>query len=868
MKVTKLNDSAGITGRDTFTVNKGESITDILIKEIPGGIDADSTTVTLNGRKLELPKFSDDGLILKVGDEHLLTRELREDDHVGIIHETKGADPITIALAVFSLITTVYAYTSIPDIPPQESDAQETENNRLYGQRNSAKLYSAIPDIYGFQTSYPDLITSEPFKIYNNDTNETEISQFMCIGIGSYEFQSEPRLGGTTLTQIPGATSKTYEPSSDVLKRTVVDDFKAMFSVDQIEGQELKGPVGDDYVLMEGGEIGVAQFSGDPNNLNIDDAIFFIRGNPSQDFSMYFSVGDKMVLSNVYRVGDNGNYYFDGVIELTSVSQDRIDFKVVDVVDYDAYVIIYILIAATPGNPEIDLVGEGRFSTFQYNPIGFYDTTSPGHGIKLDIIYPRGFKESIARYEIEYQEIQSPGGGAIGSPTVVTVNDEPTGVPGMNEQVRTLSYDITGPNGDASFDLKYYRVKITRMDVVSSDPGSPNISKYESLKSFMDYTGQDIVFDNLTIIKVEVPGTYQAVSPRKNKFNIDVIRKTINLTTSTLQPSKKFSDAVIHEFTEVFGQDVNLLDTDELIDIELSMVTSDIGEFCHTFQDSDMGLEQRIQTICNVARVQVYRDGKKWRFVREEAKDFISGIITSRDIASSRNYSKTWRSRLPTEFDGVRVEYTDPELNKKAYVYKTISSTGQVLDQRGRNNKIIPLTGCRNFAQANDRANVEIRRLIFDNFTINDTLLSQGNLYDIGDIVKYADTFQKDVLGGEIKAIGGTSQAVLSESTNRLDPNKSYRLTYNDEFGEIHGPFLMEFGEDPFTVILSSGSLSEAYVADYANTQLGSRFVISEDVEGKERLYVIKEKIPNGSGDTVDVTLLEYNEKMYSEDLP
>lgn len=900
MKLVKFKDSTGALGKEVFTINEGQSITDALMQHCPDGVTSDKVTVLLNGKKIALPEFDKSGTMINRGDEETLTMPLNNGDKVGIFFETK-ADPVSIFIAVVSLLSAVYAYLSIPNMPatPTNSTGDISENNKLYGQQNAAKLYGAIPDIYGTQVSYPDLIAPEATKIYqaSKDTvstaNSSTIIQYMCIGTGFYDIVDEPKLGGTPLSQIPGSSYTIYEPTGagntggteDISKFTTKVPFGAQFSVPQIEGQELLGPESDDFIVLDGTYL----TKGD-QTLSEDNDVYRIIGNRSE-FPDY-EIGQLLCLINIFIVWSGEQEYFDSIIEV--VGFGTIDLEITGDAEYVDFIVIENTnqrvwddihkVLFNEGEYDYGYEDDARLTTFEENTIGPYDITVPGNGITLDIVYPRGFKNSLARYEYTYQEIDRPGGVVTASKVTGEINDFPTGIPGLSTQVR--SYDIFIANASYN-DKKYYRVSITRKNLVSASSASPNASKFEALKSTWQTdveSGYDD-FGHVTIIKVKIPGTQEALSPRENKVNVEVVRKTISYNMSTgevdyeLRPSKRFADAILHEFAIVFKQDPVNLDLDELYSIQEKLDENtdpenpeySLGDFDYTFQDNDLGLEARIQTICNVARVQTYRDGKIWRFFRDESKEFVNGIITTRDLASRRNFNTVWTGRLPSEYDTIRLEYVEPVSNTKSYLYRSIDENGDIVDVAGKSEKVIELTGCRNTYQANNRIDLEIRRMLYDSVTVSDTMLSQGLLYDIGDIVMYNSAYEEDVFSGEIKKVISDYSVMLSEEivlpVSEDEDENVFKISFTNKYGDLSASSIFRVSDSNKKVIIADEPVfTSVFIADNFNTQLGSRYIITRlSQEGRER-YVIKDKQPSTDGSSVDLTLVKYSEDMYNKD--
>lgn len=118
----------------------------------------------------------------------------------------------------------------------------------------------------------------------------------------------------------------------------------------------------------------------------------------------------------------------------------------------------------------------------------------------------------------------------------------------------------------------------------------------------------------------------------------------------------------------------------------------------------DISLGQRLQTICNAARVTVFRDGLKWRFVREEKKPIVSAQFDARNLANDdTGGTLQYRGHLPTSYDGVELEWVDASdtnndgTDKKAYIRLRVDAASkQILEEGAVRPYKLQLAGCRN----------------------------------------------------------------------------------------------------------------------------------------------------------------------------
>ena len=405
-----------------------------------------------------------------------------------------------------------------------------------------------------------------------------------------------------------------------------------------------------------------------------------------------------------------------------------------------------------------------------------------GDEIWSNIVFARGLK-GTANISLTVQELDGPNG----SPTGVPVIDNFSYTEDSFEQFFFTRKTVMSGRG-------FYQVSIRRVDNANQDSQNPDQATIESISAISNYTDQQ--FGDNTMIRVQLPATINATSLRENQINLTATSRLITYANGavdmTRRPSRKMADALLHLYVVVYELPASDLALDELYEIQnrLDAINPVLATFDFTFDDIDVPLQEQMESILQVARCFLWRDGGTYRFGREEVQEFESTLITRRDIASpeERNYSITYNPQLLSQNDSVKVEYVNPTTNKKAYIYRRVDpATGAIIDGAGLNPIAIQLTGCSQVFNATNRAELEIRKLVYQRWTLVDTLTSSGLLIDRGDLVLYANQYEeyKDVFDGEILAIDG-DVATTSESLEFLD-GRSYRVHYTRSNGEAAG---------------------------------------------------------------------------------
>ncbi|MEK9712512.1 MAG: host specificity factor TipJ family phage tail protein, partial [Thalassolituus sp.] len=336
-----------------------------------------------------------------------------------------------------------------------------------------------------------------------------------------------------------------------------------------------------------------------------------------------------------------------------------------------------------------------------------------------------------------------------------------------------------------------------------------------------------------------------------------------SVITGPFTGTRSFADSVLMDFVLVYGTDTATIkehvDLDELYDIQDALPIN-LKAFSYTFDDTDIDLETRIQTACNCARVTAYRQGQKWRFTRDEAKP-VTAIFNRRNIAGTSENEMAVSFQKPLDKNGVTIRYVDYTTGKEAYVHRSIGASSFTTDQPSRPLEI-DLAGCDNATQAENRADLEVRKLVYQRRTVKERVLMDGLNVAVGDRVKWASIYDGDIFHGECLDIAGSQDQFLYTSEPLWQTGTLY-LHYTDTNGDVIGPVQVEGWTNG--VVNSSGlAFPGMFTADDDN-QAGSYLIVGTTDNLEYSDMTITSVAPREDG-TVDIEMIEYNEAIYSED--
>jgi len=851
-KLIIQHDQTGAAGRQTINFDSGVTPVDMLMQELPDGIDPESTHVFVKMHQMVLPGTNHKG-------SPELLQPLYGNAIVTVVHEAKGFDPITLGyIAIAALVAAVAVVALAPAIPGDAGAQKDSPNNNLYGQTNIARPYQAYPLIFGSPRPYPDL-GGEPVTEYVN--NQKIVKQFMCIGVGLFDV-TEVRAGETPLLNFSGASFNIIEP---VNKNTVVPELVVSFETNEIDGQELLGTNegfdGTVYDPLIQNTVGTTdfvsqffQFATDQDAQSdamkaafdaaagpyIVDVNYNRRVQQSGVPNYNAAQGSGTVTSMVLVADVGGDYYQVGIDEFTGQK------------------------ASDPGSPQY--LGPFTVTEKLGAIVGPIKTRLECEELWFNIIFNRGLKGTVD-IRIETQELDGLGGAPIGP---ITTTD-------INYTDNTLEQKFF-THKEVLASKSYYQFTVRRTNNATQDAANPDIAQLEEVSCINRFANRE--FGNVSVIEVEVPATENATSLRENQINLSMTAKVITYSGGAINytptTSRKAADALLHLYVDFFGLDPATLDLVELYEIQdrLDAIDPRLATFDFTFDDIDVSLDERMDSILQVMRCYKWLDGDVYRFARDDAREFESTLITRQDITAedNRDYSFTYNPKLLESFNSVKVQYVDTTTNKKAYIFRTFDPNSPdpqnpiIIDGAASNPRTMELAGCQEEYNAINRAEMEIRKLIYQNQTLSDTLLPSGMLLDKGDMVLYAEQYNvgSNLFDGEIRAVNGNI-ATTSEHID-FDPALSYQVHYTLDDGSQVGPFpVSEVVGQPFK--FECASLSQAYVRDSVlgfKIQAGSRYIIStfEELDAARWTVVDKE----ASGSNVQISMVNYDDRIYEFD--
>lgn len=750
-------------------------------------------------------------------------------DDVVIARRPEGLDPVT--WLIVAAVSAAAAYVLMPSMPNLGgATSKDSPNNRLTGQSNIARAYQAIPDVYGYRRVWPDLIQPSVVEYVDHVKYVTE---WLCVSRGKGTI-ADVQYAETPIDDIDGASYEIFEPFGAGYPEngtTTLIDVEEVFASDEVNGQELTPNNPFDTISEEEGILNAAT----------GQTSFTVRFTDSEKWDQLKSLVPSGTADVSFGAFLSTEFSENCTVEAFSVSGGNVTFT----------------FSSTTWTA--DKTEELKFFTITPNGstatvIGPFTLPVTCDRIWWNTIFQRGLKGTV---QIRAEWWQVDGSGVEIAGTRQTQDNTYT-ADTYDQRFYTSKVTPTGGNGR-------YRIQFERTNEVNGD-GSADVAKLEEVYAVREYASKTL--PGVTVIRVTTKATESATGFSDRKFNLRWLRHVRTLTTDTLSESRNFARAMAHIWT-IAGNDIAGLDTDALAAINTEHgETSALLRFDGSLDDADMSLGERLQYVANTARCVVWRDGTKWTATRDQARPYPELQLDYRNLAASGESAISYAAHLPATYDGVEVEYVDEATQaKKSYVRLQIGSGSPVAGVVS-NPKKIKLQGCTTQAQAENRAQLEARRLIYQRISVSDTALADAGGLGIGALVRWIDP--NDFAGDD----GLQAGEVLAISGNIITPSEpidwkgqaSGRIMFTGMDGKQVGTTQVCYpsGDGIEVAALPVG----VYVRDSAR-QLGSRYAFAVGLTDAEieaaGLYTVTEIRPAADG-TVSLSLAQYDSRIYGAD--
>lgn len=733
-----------------------------------------------------------------------------EFDSFVVIVRPQGVDPISwLYIAIVAVVAAVATTLLMPKPELPDNDDAGSKNNQLNQASNGYGLRKAIPDISGQVVSFPTF-AQRPYFYYENNLRIWE--EVFYIGIGYYDFEP-PKEGDTSFDIIEDYSYTVSQPNEHPTQLTSVNINQSTQDVDLIAASE---------------QLRIVDIAG---NEALADGTIILDETKMEYLALEVGSSVRLVIDSL----------IDTNFTVTSVSSDR------------------FVVTPLPV-PSDQTISSGSATNNDYVPVYPSYVIGEAEHIWISLKMPQGIKSNSGgaltiRAEIFAQQL-----GVDDLPTGIEFTKE-VSFTGKTQSAQYQTFRLTDADGLTG--ISKYRVSVKKLN---ADLGASalDLLTLEYIAAVKFYTPN---FGNITLLSTTRRSSQRVNQGASEKVNLIVTRRlriydnVTGIYGTDYVATRRFCDYVFYLLHERMNVPISDINTDELYGITDSLTDEQLGYFDFTFDDKNVSARERLEITCNAARTRYWNEGLLWSFVREEAKPFKTLTFNRRNLkAASASYVQKFS--LPMDKDGVSLKYVDPVKNVEKTIYKRIVNNA-ILDGESINPVEITLAGCRNLTQAQNRLNLEIRRLLYQRCKVTDTALADAQMIRTGERCDWVDIYDGDIFDGEVLSVS-SNQYLTSE---RFVPAEGveYWVYITDDDGYPSNSVRAYPRADGNIFGFMADGLVGVFLAD--NTvQLGSKYVIASNNDLDASAFtLIGRGRPNEKGEC-SIELGEYTDLMFEDD--
>lgn len=789
----------------------------------------------------------------EIGDDTDVTENfeaLKEDDVFHIIEGAGGGggflgkllDP----LGVLKFVTKLISPSQKTPKTSLANQQAESPNNSLTDRNNKPRPYERSYDICGrVQTIPNDLMTT--YKVFNDAGVVVEYGYYDA-GRGYLDIKAEDITDGDTKVQeITGTSVAVYAPftspnNTNTPQLLVGDPINQNLYI-TIASNEVDGAV-----LKAQNDIRVNP--SDTGEISLQGATGVVRDNTGDSaFSEILSVGDIAVF-NLILVKDVANV--SGSYTVTYVD----DF-------------------------EVRVAAGGMLSEWQKLPSGFTPLTQGTEAwISPSNTYDKSLTDWTTLNRLEVERVVANIAAANGMykdngsklRTSVTVElqyqllDE-TGVPygdvySKQAVISGRSADYTGVTIYADLPMRSkVRVRarrVTDLDLSFEGTVVDEVSYINLYGQVRDTTPH---YGNRTTVhsaRKQTPRAAEIKQPQLRMIATEMVYKYLGngVFDTVMTPNTQAIQSLIRLARDPAVGNLNLTTSnmDKLLatqtEIENYFGNAEAGQFCYTFDDYKMTMQDIISTIADAIFCTPYRKGQDILLDFERPRMGPEMVFTHRSkTTASEKWTRTFNDAQV--YDSLKFSYIDPDTNVK----ETIS----IPAEGGVNTETYDSKGIRNYRQAYWAAYRRYQKNLLKKVTVSFTATEEGVFVLPGRAISVVKGSRVAPQDGYVVAVNGLTLTLSQPVT--FTPGDDHSLILKKRDGGVQSVAVVPGSHDREVVMLSAPQ--EAIYT--GNSALKTEFSFGNEARHNAQMILVSTVDP-GDDRTVKITGVNYEADFYKYD--
>lgn len=789
----------------------------------------------------------------EIGDDTDVTENfeaLKEDDVFHIIEGAGGGggflgkllDP----LGVLKFVTKLISPSQKTPKTSLANQQAESPNNSLTDRNNKPRPYERSYDICGrVQTIPNDLMTT--YKVFNDAGVVVEYGYYDA-GRGYLDIKAEDITDGDTKVQeITGTSVAVYAPFTSpnntntpqlLVGDPINQNLYITIASNEVDGAVLKA------------QNGIRVNPSDTGEISLQGATGVVRDNTGDSaFSEILSVGDIAVF-NLILVKDVANV--SGSYTVTYVD----DF-------------------------EVRVAAGGMLSEWQKLPSGFTPLTQGTEAwISPSNTYDKSLTDWTTLNRLEVERVVANIAAANGMykdngsklRTSVTVElqyqllDE-TGVPygdvySKQAVISGRSADYTGVTIYADLPVRSkVRVRarrVTNLDLSFEGTVVDEVSYINLYGQVRDTTPH---YGNRTTVhsaRKQTPRAAEIKQPQLRMVATEMVYKYLGngIFDTVMTPNTQAIQSLIRLARDPAVGNLNLTTSnmDKLLatqtEIENYFGSAEAGQFCYTFDDYKMTMQDIISTIADAIFCTPYRKGRDILLDFERPRMGPEMVFTHRSkTTASEKWTRTFNDAQV--YDSLKFSYIDPDTNVK----ETIS----IPAEGGVNTETYDSKGIRNYRQAYWAAYRRYQKNLLKKVTVSFTATEEGVFVLPGRAISVVKGSRVAPQDGYVVAVNGLTLTLSQPVT--FTPGDDHSLILKKRDGGVQSVAVVP-GSHNREVVMLSAPQEAIYTG---NSALKTEFSFGNEARHNAQMILVSTVDP-GDDRTVKITGVNYEADFYKYD--